>query len=71
MRELTVSEIKYIRKLRNILHNTPKNMAIRQSNETGDILIYDGKTGKQIDYGKSISGFSECDPTEILDDWKD
>ncbi len=69
-RELSVPERKYLMQLRKVLKRTPKNLAFRQSNETGDILIYDVKTGNQIHYGKSIQGFIECDPSEHLDDWK-
>jgi hypothetical protein len=67
-RDFTEKEKTWLRKLRAIRKSQPNTLAVRQSNEGGELVFYDIKTGEQFDFPPNIQGFPEGEIEENLKD---
>jgi len=67
IRDLTTNEKRWLAKLKNLRKSQPETIAIRQSNETGHLEVYDLESRKRFIGLPVIFGFVEQECGDILD----
>jgi len=71
IRELSNKEDEWLKRLKAVLRQQPKTLSILQSNESGELLIYDSSSGEMIEDTPTIRGFQEGDPLLKLEHGED
>lgn len=68
-RGLREKERKWLNDLKRMLKKQPLTLVVYQSNESSRLMVYDEKTGEEIDFYPDMLGFRECDPVENYKDF--